>query len=136
MSGGQVVILTSKFVCNGVEVAVSTLALLSKGYKERRAVCIVCETIETVLMFCTSRCHYSMSHLVPVAGIAATVPLGHNAILVFVVGNVVVTSMTSGLYVVQPDYAAMEAAATNKTYGEQTRWLKRKMFILAETAFV
>ena len=32
-----------------------------------------------------------------------------------------VTSMTSGLYVVQPDYEAMEAAATDQTYGEQTR---------------
>ena len=31
------------------------------------------------------------------------------------------TSMFHGLYVVQPDYEAMEAAATDRTYGEQTR---------------
>ena len=40
---------------------------------------------------------------------------------VLIVGNVVVTSMMSGLYVVQPDYEAMEAAVTDRTYGEQTR---------------
>ena len=29
------------------------------------------------------------------------------------------TSMTSGLYVVQPDYEAMEAAATDQRYGSK-----------------
>ena len=43
------------------------------------------------------------------------------ACFVLVVGNVVMTSMFSGLYVVQPDYEAMEAAATDRTYGETSR---------------
>ena len=40
---------------------------------------------------------------------------------ILLVGNVVVTSMTSGLYVVQPDYEAMEAVATDHSYREQIR---------------
>ena len=71
----------------------------------------------------------TISHLVLVAGNAATV-LRHRDVItpcfVLILGNVVVTSMRSGLYVVQPDYEAMQAAANNKTYGEQTRYLQWK----------
>ncbi len=38
------------------------------------------------------------------------------------VGVVIVSAIEDGLYVLMPDYDAMEAASLNTSYGEQTRY--------------